>query len=110
MKWLKKRDYSYGIYLYGYPFVQAWLAAVPSLRGHIYLAPTLAFVTAVLFAALSWHQIEKPMLAFKNRLPNRLFPAGELGRKPARAATSSKPSLVATTLGEAATISSKFSL
>ena len=88
MKWLKNRDYSYGIYLYGYPIMQAWVAAVPSLRGHTYLAPTLAFVTAVLFAALSWHNIEKPMLAFKNHLPNRLFPAREPARKPAQVAIS----------------------
>jgi peptidoglycan/LPS O-acetylase OafA/YrhL len=88
MKWLKNRDYSYGIYLYGYPIAQAWLAAFPSLRGHNYVEPALAFVTAALFAALSWHNLEKPMLAFKNRLPNHLFPARKPAREPAQAAVS----------------------
>jgi peptidoglycan/LPS O-acetylase OafA/YrhL len=82
IKCLKNRDYSYGIYLYGYPIAQAWLAAVPGLRGHIYFEPMLAFVTAVLFAAWSWHNIEKPMLMLKDHLPNRFFPARSPAREP----------------------------
>jgi peptidoglycan/LPS O-acetylase OafA/YrhL len=88
IKWLKNRDYSYGIYLYGYPIAQAWLAAVPGLRGHIYFEPMLAFVTAVLFAAWSWHNIEKPMLMLKDHLPNRFFPARSPAREPSAAQAS----------------------
>jgi peptidoglycan/LPS O-acetylase OafA/YrhL len=58
------------------------------LRRHNYVEPALAFVTAALFAALSWHNLEKPMLAFKNRLPNHLFPARKPAREPAQAAVS----------------------
>jgi peptidoglycan/LPS O-acetylase OafA/YrhL len=88
IKWLRKRDYSYGIYLYGYPIAQAWLAAVPGLRGRIYFEPMLAFVTAVLFAAWSWHNIEKPMLMLKDHLPNRFFPARSPAREPSAAQAS----------------------
>jgi peptidoglycan/LPS O-acetylase OafA/YrhL len=31
---LQTGDYSYGIYLYGFPIAQALLAVSPSLRGH----------------------------------------------------------------------------
>jgi peptidoglycan/LPS O-acetylase OafA/YrhL len=88
IKWLKNRDYSYGIYLYGYPITQAWLAAVPDLRGHIYFASIIAFATVVLFAALSWHIIEMPMLTLKNHLPNRFFPARSPAREPTAAQAS----------------------
>jgi peptidoglycan/LPS O-acetylase OafA/YrhL len=88
IKWLKHRDYSYGIYLYGYPITQAWLAAVPGLRGHIYFASIIAFATVVLFAALSWHIIEMPMLTLKNHLPNRFFPARSPAREPSAAQAS----------------------
>jgi peptidoglycan/LPS O-acetylase OafA/YrhL len=74
MRWLRGRDYSYGIYLYGMPITQGIMAALPMLRGHIYVVMVVAVATTTLFAAFSWNFIEKPTLALKNRLPRRFFP------------------------------------
>jgi hypothetical protein len=71
-KWLKTRDYSYGIYLYGFPITQAILAMVPALRGHGYLLFALATACTMAFAAMSWHMIERRALALKGRLPERM--------------------------------------
>jgi peptidoglycan/LPS O-acetylase OafA/YrhL len=54
-------DYSYGIYLYGYPLQQALMAIFPGLKSvplHMAASATLA----TLFATFSWHFIEKPIL------------------------------------------------
>lgn len=59
-------DYSYGIYLYGAPVQQAVRAALPDVRS----APALlvvALTAIVLFAMLSWHGIEKPVLGLRRR-------------------------------------------
>ena len=68
-KWLSGRDYSYGIYLYGYPIIQAILCVAPQLRGHIIAAGAISLTTTVLFAALSWTFIEKPALQLKKHVP-----------------------------------------
>ncbi|HEY4943721.1 MAG TPA: acyltransferase [Rhizomicrobium sp.] len=60
-------DYSYGIYLYGSPFVQAVLVTVP--MAHLwYVDFAIAAAITSLFAALSWHLVEKNCLALKPRL------------------------------------------
>ena len=60
-------DYSYGIYLYGSPFVQAVFATVP--MAHLwYVDFPIAAAITLLFAALSWHLVEKNCLALKPRL------------------------------------------
>ena len=71
---LKTGDYSYGIYLYGFPITQALVAVFPGLQGHGW--PTLLIAAAItcLFAAFSWHVIEKHALAQRKRLPARFFP------------------------------------
>jgi peptidoglycan/LPS O-acetylase OafA/YrhL len=71
-KWLRTRDYSYGIYLYGFPITQALVASLPRLRGHGALAFVLASACTIAFAAMSWHLIERRALALKNRLPRRM--------------------------------------
>jgi len=52
-------DYSYGIYLYGFPIQQAVIALIPMAR-----TPVINFVIAYPFvfavAIVSWHMIEKP--------------------------------------------------
>jgi peptidoglycan/LPS O-acetylase OafA/YrhL len=54
-------DYSYGIYLYAAPIQEASIALFPAQRsGWFTLATTLPLI--VLFAAFSWHVIEKPIL------------------------------------------------
>lgn len=81
---LASGDYSYGIYLYGFPIAQAVVAAVPAIRGHGTLLLLVAGLLTALFAAFSWHVIEKPSLAQKRRLPPRWFPTPVRGApKPA---------------------------
>ena len=67
-------DYSYGIFLYGYPITQAVLAAVPALRGQQLLTFCVSGTITFCFAILSWHSIEKRMLATKAKLPRAWFP------------------------------------
>ena len=61
-------DYSYGIYLYGFAIQQAIATLGPNARLWYVLFPTSLIVTCV-FAAGSWHFIEKPALKVKNFLP-----------------------------------------
>lgn len=57
-------DYSYGIYLYGAPLQQAVRAALPNLdNAPAYLV--LSILVIALFAALSWHLVEKPILRMR---------------------------------------------
>lgn len=60
-------DYSYGIYLYSFPIQQAVTLAFPALR-HWYFNFALAAPVAILFAMLSWHLLEKPILRLRKRL------------------------------------------
>jgi peptidoglycan/LPS O-acetylase OafA/YrhL len=73
-------DYSYGVYIYGFPMMMICAAAVPNLS-----TGALAAITAVatlLPAAASWHFVEKPVLDhFRHRRK----------RKAARAATLNSP-------------------
>ena len=65
---LRKADYSYGIYLYGFPITQALLAVFPQLQGHGNWLVLIATPVTLCFAALSWHTIEAPMLKLKSRV------------------------------------------
>ncbi|HEU4665808.1 MAG TPA: acyltransferase [Dokdonella sp.] len=60
-------DYSYGMYLWGFPMQQvvamAWPSATPVANAGLALVPT------VVLAALSWHALEKPALRCKHGLP-----------------------------------------
>ena len=80
---LRKYDYSYGIYLYGFPITQAVLALAPSFHGHGRSLAVVAGLLTLLFAALSWHWIEKPMLALKSKVLRKRSTAKEAG-SPAR--------------------------
>jgi peptidoglycan/LPS O-acetylase OafA/YrhL len=68
-------DYSYGIYLYGFPITQTYVHVFPDLGRHVVLLILLAAGTTFAFAALSWHCIEKRALALKAHLPQSWFPA-----------------------------------
>lgn len=65
-KFLHRGDYSYGIYLYGWPIQQMLVALLPgvtSLWVHLALALPLVFA----FAVFSWHFIERPILDQRRR-------------------------------------------
>lgn len=64
---LQNGDYSYGIYLFHFPMQQALVHFFPVLREWWLLLPVAAPLT-ILFAAASWHWIEKPSLSLKKRL------------------------------------------
>jgi peptidoglycan/LPS O-acetylase OafA/YrhL len=62
-------DYSYGLYLYGYPIQQAAVAS--GLIARIWWVNlAVALPLAFSFAALSWHLLEKPVLGLRKPLMN----------------------------------------
>jgi peptidoglycan/LPS O-acetylase OafA/YrhL len=62
---IKSGDYSYGIYLYGFPVTQALVAGFSGLHKNLAVAALLAVLASGAFAALSWHGIEKHCLKLK---------------------------------------------
>jgi peptidoglycan/LPS O-acetylase OafA/YrhL len=66
-KFLLSGDYSYGLYLYGYPLQQALVQLLPAMRTW-YWNFGLAMGLAGFIAFCSWHLIEKPVLSRKNVL------------------------------------------
>jgi peptidoglycan/LPS O-acetylase OafA/YrhL len=57
-------DYSYGIYLYGYPLQQCLLSLIPSMTYWlIHFLASLLLATGA--ATFSWHFIEKPILKLR---------------------------------------------
>lgn len=59
----QRGDYSYGIYLYGFPIQQIIFDLIPV--GNPLLQFLLAVPAISVFAALSWHCIEKPILRMR---------------------------------------------
>ena len=66
-KFLESGDYSYGLFLYGYPLQQVLVAWVPAAR-EWYWNALLAVPLALVFSMLSWHLIEKRVMARKHLL------------------------------------------
>ncbi len=62
----KKGDYSYGIYLYGYPMQQVMVGAIPSVTSAL-VQFFIALPVIAMFSAFSWHAIEKPVLKIRKR-------------------------------------------
>ncbi len=60
-------DYSYGMYLYGFPMAQALIATVPAARVW-YVDFVLTTLAAGGLAFLSWHVVEKKCLGLKPEL------------------------------------------
>jgi peptidoglycan/LPS O-acetylase OafA/YrhL len=77
LKLLPPGDYSYGIYLYGFPIQQALVLLFPELKVWWLLFP-VATLVVLAFAMASWHVVERPALALKRRV------AGERELLPAR--------------------------
>jgi peptidoglycan/LPS O-acetylase OafA/YrhL len=61
----RRGDYSYGIYLYGAPIQQLVIWLLPSASPLVTLPLALLLITA--FAMVSWHVVEKPVLALRRR-------------------------------------------
>lgn len=58
-------DYSYGIYLYGFPVQQALVAILPTKNLLIHFTSEAVLIT--IFAIFSWHFIEKPILQLRKK-------------------------------------------
>ena len=86
-----KRDYSYGMYIYGWPVLQLASFAGLNKLGLVVYLPVVLVVTVVL-AAGSWHLIESRALRLKSASAPRwlradaptALPQRELRRPPAR--------------------------
>ncbi len=63
-------DYSYGLYLWGFPVQQSVMHLWPSMKVYQNLAISLPIALAL--SVLSWHIVEKPALTLK-RWPRRLL-------------------------------------
>lgn len=65
LRWRGDRDYSYGIFLYGFPAQQAAMAIWPTLSpmGLCVVSTLLVLPCAV----ASWHWVERPALRWKRR-------------------------------------------
>lgn len=70
-------DYSYGIYIFGFPMQQMIAHFLPAHRVW-WVNFGLALPLTLVFAVLSWHLIEKPVLGMRKR-----FLAGDTRRPPA---------------------------
>ncbi|MDG4810503.1 acyltransferase [Micromonospora sp. WMMD1120] len=60
----RRNDYTYGIYIYGFP-VQQMVALFGGARFGMLGYIVLSLLGALLFAALSWHLVERPALGLK---------------------------------------------
>ncbi|WP_375428187.1 acyltransferase family protein [uncultured Sphingomonas sp.] len=66
-KILQSGDYSYGIYLYGFPISQALVQIFPALRNNFFGLAVPAILLTGLFSYFSWHLVEKKFLKLKKR-------------------------------------------
>ena len=74
-KLMSSGDYSYGIYLYGFPIAQTLVALWPEVfRQHFLWLLLTAIALTSAFAVLSWHLLEKHALSLKRQLPKNWFP------------------------------------
>jgi peptidoglycan/LPS O-acetylase OafA/YrhL len=64
----KHGDFSYGIYIYGFP-VQQMIASSLGISTPITIQILLSFAILLPLSYVSWHFIEKKALKFKNTLP-----------------------------------------
>jgi peptidoglycan/LPS O-acetylase OafA/YrhL len=66
-KMLFSGDYSYGVYLYGFPIQQAAVALIPLARTPV-MNFVIAYPLAFALAIASWHIIEKPASKLKKQV------------------------------------------
>jgi peptidoglycan/LPS O-acetylase OafA/YrhL len=65
---LKSGDYSYGIFLYGFPIQQAVAQVLGPAGHHWYWNLVISLPLTVGIAMVSWHLVEKPALVIRPRL------------------------------------------
>ncbi|MEU1588187.1 acyltransferase [Micromonospora sp. NPDC005710] len=82
----RRHDYTYGIYIYGFP-VQQMIALLGGTRFGMLGYIVLSLLGALLFAVLSWHLVERPALGFKTG-------SGRARHRRAGRATSPRPALI----------------
>jgi len=71
-RWVRRHDYSYGVYIYHWPLLLMLRAALPPLSP---VAATLATIAVSLAAAaFSWHCVEAPAMRFTRALLSRRVP------------------------------------
>ena len=73
MRWPGTRDYSYGLFLYGFPVQQSLVATFPEITP-LALLPTSA-ACALVLAVASWHWIERPTVPWKGTRIGEALPA-----------------------------------
>ena len=61
----RRNDYSYGLYIWGFPVQQCWIALLPNSGWALNLA--LSYPVALAFAAMSWHLVEKRWIDWGRR-------------------------------------------
>ena len=64
---LRNGDYSYGIYLFGFPIQQTLVYFLPLGYRSGLIILTLGLPLTLIFAMISWHFVEKPTLRLKNK-------------------------------------------
>lgn len=67
MPFFHRGDYSYGIYIYGFPIQQAIAHFLPHHRVW-WINFAIALPVVLLFAVTSWHMVEKPFLNLRRRV------------------------------------------
>jgi peptidoglycan/LPS O-acetylase OafA/YrhL len=73
VRWMFSGDYSYGLYLYGYPLQQT-VASFGGLYRHAYVNFAIAYALAAGCAVFSWWVVEKRALALRKFLKPRAKP------------------------------------
>jgi peptidoglycan/LPS O-acetylase OafA/YrhL len=63
---LRYGDYSYGVYLYGFPIQQAIISVFPNTN-YWYLNFSLTLIPLMMFATFSWHVVERPIVSLRKK-------------------------------------------
>jgi peptidoglycan/LPS O-acetylase OafA/YrhL len=71
-------DYSYGIYIYGFPIQQAITHFLPGHR-EWWINFAIALPLTLIFAVASWHLVEKPFLQLRKRFNTTRAPEMDAG-------------------------------
>jgi peptidoglycan/LPS O-acetylase OafA/YrhL len=79
---LQNGDYSYGLYLYGYPIQQMVVLFLPAQWREWWVVFLLAVPLALIVSMVSWNFVEKPTLRLKNVVKKRPPPIASTTEPP----------------------------